>query len=114
ASSSTRSKIFTPPFADTVSVGPVAQIDVGTVKATSKKANVTASLIIVVGISEATLECTNGGAPRDYPRSTPKCNLRGRLRLQKRYQQSCHAVHGRPREQLPPASSSWPETRALQ
>src|SRR4029077_15398778 len=72
ASSSSRSKIFTPPFADTVSVGPVAQIDVGTVKATSKKANVTASLIIVVGMSEASLECTNAGAQRDYPRSTPK------------------------------------------
>src|SRR5438552_8276011 len=60
ASSASRSKIWTPPSADTVNVGPVAQTDVGTVKATSEKANVTASPIIVVGIYEASLERGNG------------------------------------------------------
>src|SRR5437016_5838039 len=59
-SSASRSKICTPPSADTVNVGPAAQTDVGIVKATSEKAKVTASLIIVVGISEASLECGNG------------------------------------------------------
>src|SRR5437773_10396020 len=60
ASSTSRSKVWTPPSADTVSVGPAAQTDVGIVKATSEKANVTASPIIVVGISEASLERGNG------------------------------------------------------
>src|ERR1700682_2217761 len=61
ASSASRSKIWTPPSADTVNVGPAAQTDVGIVKATtSGKANVTASPIIVVGISEASLERGNG------------------------------------------------------
>src|SRR3979411_1507977 len=60
ASSASRSKIWTPPSADTVNVGPAAQTDVGIVKATSEKANVTASPIIVVGISEASLERGNG------------------------------------------------------
>src|SRR5256885_15596788 len=58
ASSASRSKIWTPPSADTVNVGPVAQTDVGIVKATSEKANVTASPIIVV--SEASLDRGNG------------------------------------------------------
>src|SRR5260370_2723796 len=53
ASSASRSKIWTPPSADTVNVGPAAQTDVGIVRATSEKANVTASPIIVVGISES-------------------------------------------------------------
>jgi hypothetical protein len=56
ASSASRSKVWKPPSADTVNVGPPAQPDVGVVKAASEKANVTASLIIVVGISEASLE----------------------------------------------------------
>jgi hypothetical protein len=43
-----------------VNVGPAAQTDVGIVKATSEKANVTASPIIVLGISEASLERGNG------------------------------------------------------
>jgi hypothetical protein len=60
ASSASRSKIWTPPSADTVNVGPAAQTDVGIVKATSEKANVTASPIIVLGISEASLERGNG------------------------------------------------------
>jgi hypothetical protein len=51
---------LTPPSADTVNVGPAAQTDVGIVKATSEKANVTASPIIVLGISEASLERGNG------------------------------------------------------
>src|ERR1700680_1741579 len=60
ASSASRSKIWTPPSADTVNVGPAAQTDVGIVKATSENANVTASPIIVLGISEASLERGNG------------------------------------------------------
>src|SRR3984893_10830677 len=65
ASSASRSKIWTPPSADTVNVGPAAQTDVGIVKATIEeatfeKANVTASPIIVLGISEASLERGNG------------------------------------------------------
>src|SRR6202051_4969543 len=56
ASSASRSKVWTPPSADTVNVGPAAQTDVGIVKATSEKDNVAASPIIVVGISEASLE----------------------------------------------------------
>ena len=56
ASSASRSKIWTSPSDYTVNVGPAAQTDVGIVKATSEKANVTASPIIVVGISEASLE----------------------------------------------------------
>src|ERR1700682_1065677 len=55
ASSASRSKIWTPPSADTVNVGPAAQTDVGIGKATSEKANVTANPIIVVAISEASL-----------------------------------------------------------
>src|ERR1700733_9367494 len=62
ASSSSRSKIWTPSSADTVNVGPAAQTDVGIVKATCEKANVTASPIIVLGISEASLERGNGAA----------------------------------------------------
>src|SRR6266851_258688 len=60
ASSASRSKIWTSPSDYTVNVGPAAQTDVGIVKATSEKANVTASPIIVVGISEASLERGNG------------------------------------------------------
>src|ERR1700730_8526426 len=65
ASSASRSKIWTPPSADTVNVGPAAQTDVGIVKATIEeatieKANVTASPIIVLGISVASLERGNG------------------------------------------------------
>src|SRR6478752_4844399 len=59
ASSASRSKICTPPSADTVNVGPVAQADVRIVKAASEKANVTASLLIVVIISYASLERGN-------------------------------------------------------
>src|SRR5260370_389193 len=50
ASSASRSKIWTPASADTVNVGPAAQTDIGIVKATSEKANVTASPLIVLGI----------------------------------------------------------------
>src|SRR6202034_1337739 len=53
ASSSSRSKVWTPLSADTVNVGPAAQTDGGIVKATSEKANVTASPVIGLGISEA-------------------------------------------------------------
>src|SRR5882672_1323898 len=60
ASNASRSKIRTPPSADTVNVGPAAQTDVGIVKATSEKADVTASPIIVVDISEASLERGSG------------------------------------------------------
>src|SRR2546423_2684058 len=56
ASSASRSKVWTLPSADTVNIGPAAQTDVGIVKATNGKANVTASPIIVVGISEASLD----------------------------------------------------------
>src|SRR2546421_10841882 len=56
ASSASRSKVWTLPSADTVNIGPAAQTDVGIVKATNEKANVTASPIIVVGISEASLD----------------------------------------------------------
>src|SRR5215468_4218268 len=52
ASSESRSKIRALPSADTVNVGPAAQTAVGTAKATSTKANVTA---IVASISEASL-----------------------------------------------------------
>src|SRR4030095_13762066 len=55
ASSASRSKIWTPPSADTVNVGPVAQTHLGIVKATNEKANETASPITVGGISEASL-----------------------------------------------------------
>jgi len=60
ASSASRIEDMDAAIADTVNVGPVAQTDVGIVKATSEKANVTASPIIVVGISEASLERGNG------------------------------------------------------
>src|ERR1700738_338648 len=59
ASSASRSKVWMPPSADTVNVGPAAQADVGIVKAPSENAKVTASPIIVVGISEASLERGN-------------------------------------------------------
>jgi hypothetical protein len=71
ASSASRSKVWTPPSADTVNVGPPAQTDVGIVKATSEKANVTASPIIVVGLSEASLERSNG---RRTMRLSQSCN----------------------------------------
>src|SRR5207247_11003119 len=73
ASSTSRSKIWTPPSADTVNVGPVAETDVGAVKATSEKANVTASPTIVVGISEGSLEHGNGRRTRPLSQSYPCC-----------------------------------------
>src|ERR1700704_6652734 len=83
ASSASRSKVWTPPSADTVNVGPAAQTDVGIVRATNEKANVTASPIIVVGISEASLDADlrrPAGVGSDTPPFTPKrvlCRPRG-------------------------------------